>query len=286
VSLNVLAQLTYLGQPAGPHPTFGLPPSAYTFVNTGNLTSRHLPRQVAPPSRVSTLVHDSVVIDSYAIVNNRIFNGGASRQAVAEAAHKPVPEVALRGVASPEAAGLAMDRKTLAVYCPAVSSAGPSPAGPLVINHSRVQATAEKLPSQEPIVLAENNPNAAAVMPVEPDGAEQSVQLPPLRYPATDSPLVVHQHRRNNMLASAPDSTPANRTRPRGLGATAAQHPTTPAPRFDGFNPSGRQTELPRAAMESRPAPVAYPPAPVEPARAAPAPVGPSSSSSPSKSGK
>jgi hypothetical protein len=88
------------------------------------------------------------------------------------------------------------------------------------------------------------------------------------------------------MVASAPDATPAHRHWPRGFGATAVEHPATPAPRFDGFNPSGRQIELPRAAMESRPAQVEYRPAPVEPARAAPAPAAPSSSSIPSKSGK
>jgi hypothetical protein len=281
VSLNVLAQLTYLGQPAGPKATFGLSPSAYAFVNTSDLTSRHLPRRVLPAARVGTLVQNTVVIDSYAIVNNRIFNGGASRQAVAAAAHKAVPEVTLRAVSSPEAAGLAMDRKTLAVYVPAVSSTGASPAEPLVLTDARVQATAEKLPSAEPIVLAENDPADAAVMPVEPDGGDPSVQLPPLRYTAPASPSVVHHHHRNNMMASAPDSTPANRDWPRGFGTTVVQRPATPAPRFDGFNPPGRQIDLPRTAMESRPTEVENRPAPVEPARAAPAPA-----SSTSRSGK
>jgi hypothetical protein len=292
VGLDVLAQLTYLGKPAGPNPTLGLAPSAYTFVSTGNLTSRHLPRRVVPVSRVNSLVKNTVVIDSYAIVNNRIFNGGANREAVAAAAQKAVPEVTLRAVSSPQAAGLTRDRKTMAVYCPAVSSAGASPAGPIVINHSRVEAAAEKAPSQEPIVLAQNDAADAAVMPIEPDSGEQSVQLPPLHYPMPASPVAANQHRRDNMAASAPVSTPANRNWPRRSGATAVAHPATPAPRFDGFNPSGRQIELPRASMESRPplAPqpsqVEYRAAPVETARAAPAPAATPSSSSPSKSGK
>jgi hypothetical protein len=286
VSLNVLAQLTYLGQPTAPRATLGLAPSAYTFVNTSNLTTRHLTHHVLPRSRAGELAQNSVLIDSYAIVNNRIFNGGASREAVAAAAEKAVPEVTLRSVSSPEAAGLARDRKTLTVYCPPVSSAAASPAEPLVINHARVQAMAEKMPSQEPIILAANNPDDTSLMPVEPDGAGQSVQLPPLRYPAPDGPAGVHPHRRYSMAAAAPDSMPPNAAWPRGYGVTAVQHPAAPAPRFDGYYPSGRQVELPRTPTESRPAPVEYRPAPVEPPRAAPAPAAPASSPSTSKSGK
>ena len=286
VGLNILAQLTYLGQPVGPQATLGIAPSAYSFVNTSNLTSRHLPRLVLPAGRARALVHNSALIDSYAIVNNRIFNGGPSREAVAAAAGAPVQEVTLRAVAAPEAAGLAKDRRTLAVYCPPASSAAASPAQPLVINHSRVQTTAEQLPNEEPIVLAANNPGAASLMPAEANGAGASVQLPPLRYPAPDSPAGLHPHRRNNLAAAAPDSAPPNPGWPRAYGVTAAQHPTAPAPRFDGYNPSGRQAELPRTATESRPAPLEYRPAPAEPPRAAPAPAAPASSPSTSKSGK
>ncbi|HTA29681.1 MAG TPA: DUF6600 domain-containing protein [Candidatus Cybelea sp.] len=283
VGLNVLAQLTYLGHPAGANSTFGLSPSAYTFVNTGELTSRHLPRHVLSVSRVNTLVRDTIVIDSYAIVNHKIFNGGANRETVAAAANKPVSEVTLRGVSSPQAAGLAMDRKTLAVYCPPVSSTGASTAKALAANSSaaRVPAAAEKQPPQEPMLLADNDSAEISTMPIQPDDSQKSVQLPPLRYPTPVTPQMVHQHRRENMVAAAPDSTPASRGWPRGNGATAVERPVTPAPRYDGFNPPARQNELPRPATDNHPAPAEYRPAPVEPARVAPAP-----SSSPSRSGK
>jgi hypothetical protein len=284
--LDVLAQMTYLGQPAGPNPTFGLSASAYTFVNTGDLTSRHLPRHLLPAPRVRDLVHHTVVIDSYTIVNHRIFNGGANREAVSAAANQAVPEVTLRAVSSPSAAGLAMDRKTLAVYCPAAPAKGESTAKPLEINNARVQAPAEKPPSQEPMVLADNDPADAGVIPAEADGGEPSVQLPPLRYPAPGSPQTVRQHGRDNMAASAPDSAPVHRAWPRGYGAAAVEHPATPAPRYDGFSPSGRQVEAPRAAMENRPAPVEYRPPAVEPARAAPPPPAPAPAPSTSRSGK
>jgi hypothetical protein len=286
VGLNVLAQLTYLGKPAGLNPTFGLSASAYTFVNTGDLTSRHLPRHTVPISRVNTLVHNTSIIDSYAIVNNRIFNGGASREAVAAAANKAVPEVTLRAVSSPEAAGLALDRKTLAVYCPAVSTTGATSTKPLVINNTRAQATAER--TQESSDLAENDPPNADAMPAAEDGGDASVQLPPLRYAAPTGPPLVHRRFRNNLVASAPDSARVHRDWPRGAGATAVERPATPAPtpRFEGFNSPPRPMEPPRVPIESRAAQVENRPAPVEPFRAPPAPPAPAFSPSASRSGK
>jgi hypothetical protein len=269
VGLNVLGELTYLGQPAGANPTFGLSASAYTFVNTGDLTSRHLPRHVLPARQAGALVRNTTVIDSYTIVNNRIFNGGASREAVAAAANRPVPEIGLRAVSSPEAAGLARDRKTLAVYCPAASPAGASPAQPRVSNHSGNEATAE-----ESMVLAENDRAEASATPVVSDEGEQSVQLPPLRYGAPGVPAVAQQHRRNNLAAAAPGLTPARRDWPRGYGPTPVERPATPAPapQYNAYNSGARQSEPTRPAVENRPAAVEYRPAP-EPLRAAPAPI-------------
>jgi hypothetical protein len=277
-SLNTLAQLTYRGKPAGPNATFGLPASAYSFVNTANLTSRNLPRRVAPAPRIKSLVQSSSVIDSYAIVNNRIFNGGASRQAVEAAARQEVPQVALRAVSSPRDAGLAMDRTTLAVYCPPATSTGTPASWQIAANSPRVQAAAEKETAREPIVVAENYSGDAPAMPASSSGNDLPVQLPPLNYPATASPLVVRQHPRENMMVSAPNSARATRDWPRGFG-TAVEPPATPAPRYEGFNPPARQAEPPRIAVENRPVAV-------EPAHTAPVPPAAPASSGNSKSGK
>jgi hypothetical protein len=280
-SLNVLAQLTYNGEPAGPNATFGLRASAYSFVGPGNLISRHLPRRILPAAQVKSLVENSAVIDSYAIVNNRIFDGGASRDAVAAAAQRAVPEVTLRAVSSPEAAGLAMDRKTLGVYVPAAASTGPSSSAPTLANKPRVQAQAERPPSQEEVMLAENNAAETAVEPVAADNVDVSVQLPPLRYPAQAGPPGIRRHSRDPFMASAPVSTTADRDWSRGYATPAVERPSTPAPRFEGFNPPpAHQAELPRPTMENRPAAI-------EPARATLAPpAAPSASSGGSKSGK
>jgi hypothetical protein len=288
VSLNVLAQLTFNTKPVGPHGAFGLPASAFSFVSAGNLISHNLLHHIVPAARSEELVRHSVLLDSYAVVNHRIFNGGISREAVAAAAQKPVPEIALRSVSSPEAAGLAMDRKTLAVYLPAASAAGASPSAPFLLNKPRVQAQTEKLPADEPEMLAENNAADAALVPVAPESGDVSVQLPPLHYPASASPTGVRPHPRNVIIASGSDSTPANRDWRPGHGTTAVERPASPAPapRYDGFNPPARQAEAPRIPMENRPAPVETRPAPAEPAHAASAPAASSSSSGSSKSGK
>jgi hypothetical protein len=285
VGLNTLAQLTYNHQPAGPRATFGLPASAYSFVSVSNLISRNLPRRVVPAARAMDLVQNSALLDSYALVNKRIFNGGVSREAVAAAAHKALPEVALRAVSSPEDAGLAMDRKTLAVYLPAASSAGASPSAQFVMNKPRVQAQPEKLPDQEPAMLAENNSADATVVPIEPSSGDISVQLPPLHYPAAStSPPGVRHRPQSVIIASGSDSTPASRNWPLGYGRTAVERPVTPAPapRSDGFNAPAHQAESPRLAVENGSAPAQ--PAHAAPA-AAPAPAPPSSTGG-SKTGK
>jgi hypothetical protein len=285
VSLNVLAQLTYNSKPAGPTSTFGLPHSAYSFINIGSLISRNLPRHLVPAMRVKDLMQKSVLLDSYAIVNKRIFNGGINRDVVAEAAHKAVPEYSLRAVSSPQAAGLAMDRKTLAVYLPSAPSADASRSAPFVVNKSRVQAQTEKSTDREPTVLPENGSADEAVAASPATSDAMWVELPPLRYPypnGTTAPMV-RGHNRNVIIASGVDATPANRDWASGYGTTPVARPATPAPapRFDAFNPPARQAETSRMPVENRAAPV-------EPAHAAPAPAAasPSSSSGTAKSGK
>jgi hypothetical protein len=287
VGLNVLAQLTYNGKPAGPNATLGLPPSAYTFVNISNFTSRNLPRRVVPAPRINALVQSSVLLDSYAIINNRIFNGGANPEAVAAARHRPVPQVNLRAVSSPDAAGLAMDRKTLAVYVPPATPAGASTAGQSAANSTRAEAPAERSPSQEPGPLAENELAEAPAAPAASTGADVAVQLPPLHYPSPANPSGVRQRGHGTAMDSPPNSPLAGqRDWPRSLAAATVQHPATPAPRFESFNLPARQAEPPRPAIELHPAPAEIHAAPAEPARAAPAPVATATAGSSSRSGR
>jgi hypothetical protein len=294
VSLNVLAQLTYNNKPAGRNGRLGLTSLAYTFVSAGNLIGRNLPRHAVPASQARDLARSSALVDSYAVVNNRIFNKGIDRDTVAAAAHKSVPEVALRAVSSPESAGLTRDRKTLGVYVPAVSATAASSSAQPVMNKS---ARMEN-PAQEPVMLAENKPADGEVVPAEPNSEVTSVQLPSLHYPEPSSPPAVHHHpQRNVIIASGNDAMPASRDGQPAFGRTALERPSSPAPvpRYEGFNrPPAGQGEPPRIVAETRPpaaeiraAPVEIRAAPVEPVRVAPAPAAVSSpSSGSSKSGK
>jgi hypothetical protein len=268
VGLNVLAQLTYGSQPAGRNPGLGLAASSYSFVSTGNFLARNLPRRAVPAPRVASLVNATSVVDGYAIVNNRIFNGGISRDAVAVAARESVPEIALRSVSSPQSAGFAPDRKTLAVYLPRRSGAS-----------AAATALSGPLPLSQSAALAENNGAKPLAAPLGSDDAEPDVELPPLRYPASSNPPPAKSHLQSGSLAAAPQSQALKHGWPRDSRVPAVERPATPAPRLESTAWGQRQAG-PRAVPESRPAPV-------EPARAAaPAPVPQPSSASASKSGK
>ena len=268
VGLNVLAQLTYGSQPAGHGSGLGLAASSYSFVSTGNFLARNLPRHAAPAPRVASLVKTTSVIDGYAIVNNRIFNGGISRDAVAVAARKPVPEVALRSVSSPQSAGLAPDHKTLAVYLPRRSGASAAAA-----------LCPARFPSANPqhwrgIMAPHPSPLRLGPMtPHRPSNCRRCVTriLPARR--------ARHLRLQSGSLAAAPQSQAVKHGWPRDSRVPAVERPSTPAPRLE--SPAwGQRQAAPRALPESRPAPV-------EPARpTAPAPVPQSSPASTSKSGK
>jgi hypothetical protein len=270
VGLNVLAQLTYGRQPAGHNPSLGLAASSYTFVSAGNFLSRNLPRRAVPAQRAAALVQVTSVIDGYALVNNRIFNGGISREAVAVAAHKAVPEIALRAVFSPKSAGLGPDGKTLAVYLPGhagESGAAPASAGTLPVNKSADLAGDD---GAEPAIEA---PGSAGARPI--------VQLPPLRYPVPSSPPRAGSHGPSASSAAGLESQGVRHGRPREAGMIAVERPSSPAPALES-PASGQREARPRAVAENRPAPV-EPPRAVAPA---PAPPPQPSSAPASRSGK
>jgi hypothetical protein len=100
VSLNVLSQLTFSGHPINPGYDFGITPSSYVFVRASHFLDPDLARHVAPAARAAHLVSASTVINNYSVVNNKIINGGVSRNVIAAAAKQPVPEVALEPVSS------------------------------------------------------------------------------------------------------------------------------------------------------------------------------------------
>ncbi|HEY3860907.1 MAG TPA: DUF6600 domain-containing protein [Verrucomicrobiae bacterium] len=288
--LNVLGQLTYKNKPAGANATFGLPASAYTFVQAGSLASRNLPRRAAPASRISALFQSSVLLSTYSIVNNRIVNGGISPADVASARQRAVRQVSLRTVSSRDAAGLGLERGALSVYVPASFSKGAA-------NESSPAASAERPPSREPVMLADNITPEAAAAADEAGAAAVPAQLPPLRYPSPPTPGVVQRPMRKIGGEMIPHSLAARPNWQGGFPVAAVERPSSRAPRFESYNQSARQVDMRRPPVEFRTAPaeasrpaVEYHPAQVqaprpapEPARAAPAQ---SALASTSKSGR
>ncbi len=268
VSLNVLAQLTFNSKPVGPNFTFGLPSSAFSFVNISSLTKRRLPTRVAPAKLVGELVRTSVSVDNYSIVKNRIFNAGVATERVAAASKAPVPQVTLRATSSLDSSGLAKDKKTLAVYVPPVAAPATS--------SSAEMANTER--SRD-----ESSADAALARPSSPapglEGYGQGpAQLPPLRYSRSVNPNRSPAY--NRFAAESPEAGQRWQNGPRAFANEE---------RFGGQmrhaeEDNRAQThppEPPHFAPESHPSPP-----PAEPARAAAASASPASSSSSSKTGK
>jgi len=282
VGLSAVAQLSFTGKPLG-NATLGLPASAFSFVNVGNLTSRNLTHHLVSASRAKDLVRISTLLDSYSVVNNRVFNKGVSRDIVAAAAHKPVPEFSLRSVASQEAVGLAQDRKTLAVYVPPASPKGTSSTASPIKNQPHGQTQPVTISPEEPVMLAENKASEEEILAAESNIRGGSLELPSLHYPVPgNSP---HQQP-GHILAPGGNAASPNRDWAPDYTRPVVERPNAPAPtpRYDGYRPLAGQAEPPHNALENRPTPIETRPAPVEPARAAPAPAAPSSGGS--KSGK
>ncbi len=266
VSLNVLAQLTYNSKPVGANFLFGLPSSAFTFVNISSLTKRRLPTRVAPAKMAGELIRTSVSVDNYSIVKNRIFNAGVDIEKVSSKAL--VTQVTLRATSSLDSAGLAKDKKTLAVYVPPVTSPAPSSAAEMAdAERSRGESSAET-------ALARPSSPAPGL-----EGYGQGPSpLPPLRYSHGLNPNRSPAYNRFAAESPAPEQRWQN-----GPGAFANEE-RSGGPSHHAEDESRAPThppEPPRAAPESHPSPP-----PAEPARTAAASASPASSSSSSKTGK
>jgi hypothetical protein len=98
VSLNVLSQLSYNGHPVTPGFDFGLTLSSYVFVRATHFLSADLPIHVASAVHSASLAAASSVVQNYSVVNNKIINGGISRDVVAAATKQAVATVPLERV--------------------------------------------------------------------------------------------------------------------------------------------------------------------------------------------
>lgn len=98
VSLNVLSQLSYNGHIVTPGFDFGLTLSSYVFVRASHFLSTDLPSHIASAARSGAIAAGSSVIQNYSVVNNKIINGGISRDIVAAATKQTLAPVPLERV--------------------------------------------------------------------------------------------------------------------------------------------------------------------------------------------
>jgi hypothetical protein len=284
VGLNELAQLSFNSKPVGPNATLGLPPSAYSFVNVGSLTRHNVSQHLVSPIKAKELVQTSVLLDSYSLVHNRVFNKGVSSEVVAAAAQKPVRKFNLRSVASQEGAGLSKDGKTMAVYLPSSLSSATPQSTTQSKSQPRGQTDGVTISPEEPVMLAENKPANEQIMSGE-SNLRGASELPSLHYPANGNSSGAYHHA-GVIIASGADAASPNRDWAPGYARPVVERPNTPAPlpRYDGYRPPTAQAEPTHMPLENRPAPIEVKSAPVEPAHAMAAPA--AASSGGSKSGK
>jgi hypothetical protein len=268
VSLNVLGQLTFRGHLLGAG--FAFPPSSFAFVSANNFLDRNLPRRAVPPARAAAIFAGSSAVENYSVVNNKIINGGISRDAVADAVHKTIQTAAIRSVSSPAAVAGVLDRATLAVYQPAPSKPASSQASPYLINkpHQAAAAAADKpLPAEAPEL-----PDLPALA--------DSPALPALMTPLLGSAPPPGRVTHSAYAVSADDATAPRPVHHREQGGlNPVERPAAPPPRLEtGAAPSvepRRAVEEPRRAVEephrvvevARAAPPEARPAAPEPAR-------------------
>jgi hypothetical protein len=250
-----------------------VPPSSFVFVSAENFLSRRLRGKIAPAARVANLFAQSAPVGDYRLVNDKIINGGISREAVVAATGKNTKPVTLRSVSSPTA--VVADRATLAVY-------RPDPSAPAAEGPPQSRAFQLSKPAVQPAdteggqgLTMDASAEESAPIPAFPGSGAPAVELPPLCYAgAAPAPVKSFAAAVNPDGASAP--RPIHHHRPIHQDGMERVMPAPP-----GINGDGATVTDLRRAVELAP-PRAMP---TETARttaqpASPSPSGASSSSS------
>ena len=86
----------YNGMSVGVGFDFGLGSDAFLFVGFGNVWSHDIHRHCLPPARVGPMFHQTVVINNYAMNNNRIEHRGMPIDRVSAVSRGPVPRATVR----------------------------------------------------------------------------------------------------------------------------------------------------------------------------------------------
>ena len=86
----------YNGVSVGASFDFGLGIGAFAFVGFGDFCGHDLGHHCLPPARVTTIYHQTTIINNYQVHNNVIVHGGIPVERVSAASHTPVPRATVR----------------------------------------------------------------------------------------------------------------------------------------------------------------------------------------------
>jgi hypothetical protein len=90
----------YNGVAVGASFGFNLGSDAFLFVSFGDFCSHDLHRRCLPPARVTTIYHQTTVVNNYVVHNNRIEHRGIPIDRVSHASRVPVPRATVHDWAS------------------------------------------------------------------------------------------------------------------------------------------------------------------------------------------
>ena len=244
--------------------------SSFVFVPANHFLNRQLRGKIVPPPRAASLFAKSQLLKNYGLVDNKIIQGGVSREEVAAATGKALKPVKLRSVSSPEAVSEVADRSSLPVYRPnpaTAAAAAWSQSGALQGKSTTSQVATPT--AAQPVEMAAAD---AQESPGLSENDLPDMQLPPLHYtPGVAAPMP-NKKFGSMVTPSAPVNT-AGTSAPRPVHHPPSHHlepverPATPAPQIE----QDRTTYAANRTAEAPPRPAPPPPAP-EPHRANPSP--------------
>jgi len=129
----------YNGVSVGVNCDFGLGVNAFAFVSFGNFCNRDLGHYRLPPAQVTTVYHQTTIINNYTVVNNNIVHRGIPIERVSAASHTPVPRATIHE--APAGGARVAERSGSVVYRHPLQA----PARP-------VNMVAQRVDAQHPVV--------------------------------------------------------------------------------------------------------------------------------------
>jgi hypothetical protein len=208
---------------------FGLGVGAFAFVSFGDFCSHDLGHHRLPPARVTTVYHQTTIVNNYVVEHNTIVHRGIPVERVSSASHVPVPHATVRDL--PAGSARTPSHSTAVVYRHELKA----PARPVHMEAQRVDVSHPVI--QHPPIAPANpgrtsafSHNASAPPSAQRRGGSiESPKVSPWSSSSNPAASPQHQPPQKNMQ---PAPTPGARPSPwSGNPKPAEPKPTQPGPR-------------------------------------------------------